>query len=97
MDITAVFTLVKTLQNHARVLSTTFFRFLNTLIQKDIHELVQIDHPEQMSKLLRLTAFYAGKLVNLSELGAKLNMNHVSLKKYMALLEQLFLANKPIG
>jgi predicted AAA+ superfamily ATPase len=47
-----------------------------------------------MGKLLKLTAFYAGKLVNLSELGSKLGLDRLTIKKYMALLEQLFLVEQ---
>jgi len=47
-----------------------------------------------MTKLFRLTAFYAGKLSNLSEMGSKLGLSHVTIKKYMALLEQLFLVER---
>lgn len=66
-------------------------QYLNTLIQRDIRDLSNIAHPEEMGKLLQLTAFYSSKLVNLSELGAKLNMSHLAIKKYIGLLEQLFL------
>ena len=66
-------------------------QYLNNLIQRDIRDLTHIDHPDLMAKLLKLTAFYAGKLVNLSELGGELGMSGKTIKKYMALLEQLFL------
>lgn len=67
---------------------------LSTLIQRDIHDLTHIDHPDLMAKLLKLTAFYAGKLVNLTELGGKLGLDRLTIKKYMALLEQLFLVEQ---
>lgn len=69
-------------------------QYLSTLIQRDIRDLTHIDHPDLMAKLLKLTAFYAGKLVNLTELGAKLGLDRLTIKKYMALLEQLFLVEQ---
>ena len=69
-------------------------QYVNTLIQRDILDLTHIDHPELMTRLLKLTAFYAGKLVNLTELGAKLGLDRLTIKKYMALLEQLFLVEQ---
>jgi hypothetical protein len=69
-------------------------QYISTLIQRDIQDLTHIDHPDQMTKLLKLTAFYAGKLVNLAELGNKLRLDHLTIKKYMALLEQLFLVEQ---
>ena len=69
-------------------------QYLNTLIQRDIRDLSHIDHGELMARLVRLTAFYAGKLVNLAELGGKLGLDRLTIKKYMALLEQLFLVEQ---
>ena len=69
-------------------------QYLSTLIQRDIRDLTHIDHPDLMAKLLKLTAFYAGKLVNLTELGSKLGLDRLTIKKYMALLEQLFLVEQ---
>jgi len=66
-------------------------QYINTLIQRDVRDLTHIRHPELMTKLLKLTAFYTGKLVNFSELGGKLGLDSLTIKKYMALLEQLFL------
>jgi len=69
-------------------------QYLSTLIQRDIRDLTHIDHPDLMAKLLKLTVFYAGKLVNLTELGGKLGLDRLTIKKYMALLEQLFLVEQ---
>lgn len=74
--------------------SVWYQQYVNTLIQRDIRDLSHIDHPEMMLKLLKLTAFYAGKLVNLTELGNKLGLDRLTIKKYMALLEQLFLVEQ---
>lgn len=71
-----------------------YLQYLSTLIQRDIRDLTHIDHPDLMAKLLKLTAFYAGRLVNLTELGGKLGLDRLTIKKYMALLEQLFLVEQ---
>ena len=71
--------------------SAWYQQYVSTLIQRDIRDLTHIDHPDLMAKLLKLTAFYAGKLVNLTELGSKLGLDRLTIKKYMALLERLFL------
>lgn len=66
-------------------------QYIHSLIQKDIKELDHIDHPEKMLKLLKLTAYYSAKLVNFTEIGGKLNLNNETTKKYIQLIEQLFL------
>ena len=69
-------------------------QYLNTLIQRDLHDLPRIEHVDAMSKLLRLTAVLSGQLVNLTELGGKLGLNRMTAGKYLALLEQLFLVER---
>lgn len=68
--------------------------YVNTLIQRDIKDLTSITHPESMTKLLKISAFYAGKLIVLSELGAKVGLDRLTIKKYIGLLEQLFLVQQ---
>ncbi len=65
--------------------------YLQTLIQKDIRDLGHIEHHEMMTTLLEVLSLYSGKLINFSELGEKVGLNRVTVKKYLALLEQLFL------
>lgn len=69
-------------------------QYINSLIQKDIKEIEYIDHPDKMLKLLKLTAYYSGKLTNFTEIGHKLGLNRLTVKKYVGLLEQLFLIKK---
>lgn len=72
-------------------IATWYKQYVNSLVQKDIQDIFHIDHPEKMLKLLKLTAFYSGKLVNLTELGAKLSLDKTTIKRYLGLLENLFL------
>jgi predicted AAA+ superfamily ATPase len=74
-----------------RRVTAWYQQYVNTLIQRDINDLSHINHPELMSKLLKSIAFYSSKLVNLTELGNKLALDRSTIKKYLALLQQLFL------
>ena len=65
--------------------------YLHTLIQKDIRDLGHIEHHSDMTKLLTVLSLYSGRLINFSELGERVNLDRVTVKKYMDLLEQLFL------
>ena len=69
-------------------------QYVNTLIQRDLRDLPRIGHVEAMSELLRLTAVLSGRLVNLTELGGKLGLNRITARRYLALLEQLFLVER---
>ena len=72
--------------------SNAWYRqYVNALIQRDIRDLTHIDHPDAMIGLLKLTAIHTGKLVNLTEMGNRLELDRQTIKRYMALLERLFL------
>lgn len=81
-------------RSNQRRSSAWYLQYINTLIQRDIQDLTHIDHPEVMTKLLKLTAFYAGKLVNISDLSQKAGLDRPTIKKYLGLLEQLFLVEQ---
>ena len=68
--------------------------YVETQVYRDIRDLTHIDHPEQLANLLEITAFYAGKLVDLTELAGIIEMNRTTVKKYISLLEQLFLIQR---
>ncbi|MDE2653513.1 MAG: ATP-binding protein [Gemmatimonadota bacterium] len=69
-------------------------QYVNTLIQRDLHDLPGIARTEAMTRLLRLAAILSGQLVNLTDLGGRLGLNRVTAGKYLALLEQLFLVER---
>ena len=68
--------------------STQDIRVRNHLLQR----LVVGCFPEPLQRASERRS--AGKLVNLTELGAKLGLDRLTIKKYMALLEQLFLVEQ---
>ena len=65
--------------------------YVDALIQRDIRHIAQIDQLNMMPKLLRVLAEYSGQLANYSRLGSMLGMNHVTIRKYVGILESLFL------
>ena len=71
--------------------SAWYRQYVNVLIQRDIRDFTHIDHPTAMTELLKLTAIHTGKLVNLTELGNRLELDRQTVKRYVALLERLFL------
>ncbi|MGB0934530.1 MAG: ATP-binding protein [Alphaproteobacteria bacterium] len=66
-------------------------QYIQTLIQRDIKDISSISNVAEAEKVIRLAAFFSGKLVNFSELGAKIGLNYKAIQKYLQLLEQLFL------
>ncbi|MDF1827324.1 MAG: ATP-binding protein [Legionellaceae bacterium] len=71
---------------------TAWYReYIQTLIQKDIRDLGDITHYDEMMRLLEVMALFSGKLINFTAVGEKVGLNRATVKKYLLLLEQLFL------
>ncbi len=66
-------------------------KHIDTILQRDLPDIARINQPRQMEQLLRRLALFSGKTVNYSKIGGALGMNHVTTKKYMCLLEDLYL------
>lgn len=64
--------------------------YIETILQRDLRDIAQIEKPRQMGHLLRLLALFSGKTVNFLKIGEALAMNHVTTKRYMQLLEDLY-------
>lgn len=65
--------------------------YFDAILQRDIPDIAKIEQLDALPKLLRILAEHSGNLVNYSGFGAPLGMNHVTTRKYLAILENLFL------
>ena len=65
--------------------------YIEAIIQRDVRDVTRIEQLSAMPRLLRVLAEHSGQLVNYSGFGAPLAMNHVTTRKYMGILESLFL------
>jgi predicted AAA+ superfamily ATPase len=65
--------------------------YVRALVERDVRDITQIEHLQRMPRLLRALAHHSGQLVNYSQLGAALGLNHVTTQKYAGIFEQLFL------
>ena len=65
--------------------------YIEAILQRDLRDIARIEQLDLMPRLLRVLAEYSGQLVNYSGFGAPLGMNHVTTRKYVGLLENLFL------
>lgn len=65
--------------------------YLNTILQRDIRLLMEIDKIASLPGMLHLLASQTGGLLNEANLARSIELNHVTTKKYRVLLEGLFL------
>ncbi|MXW92053.1 MAG: DUF4143 domain-containing protein, partial [Rhodospirillaceae bacterium] len=65
--------------------------YVEAIVQRDVRDIARIDQLNLMPRLMRVLAEHSGQLVNYSGFGASLGMNHVTVQKYLGVLENLFL------
>lgn len=71
-----------------------FESYVTTMVKRDVRDLADVAQPEALRRLLRLVATRTGSLVNHAELGRTLALPASTLKRYLALLETLFLVHE---
>ena len=67
--------------------------YVEAIIQRDVRDIARIEQLNAMPRLLRVLAEYSGQLVNYSGFGTALGMNHVTTRKYVGVLENLFIVH----
>lgn len=68
--------------------------YVDALIHRDVKDIAEIDKIQQLQALLQVVSSYNGQLVNYSGIGATLGMSHTITRKYLGILEQLFLIRR---
>lgn len=68
-----------------------FRSYLSSLLQRDIRELANIAGLTEIPRLLSLMAARSSALLNMSELSRTVGITHTTLRRYLALLEALFI------
>ena len=64
--------------------------YLQTIMERDVRDLANIEGLREFPNLFRLLASRSGTLLNVSQLSRSLGMVHVTLKRYLRLLEALY-------
>ena len=73
---------------------TWHLNYIDALIHRDVKDITQINKIQQLRDLVQMVSHYNGQLVNYSGIGSPLDMSHTITRKYLDILEQLFLIHK---
>ncbi|MFO1079568.1 MAG: ATP-binding protein [Reyranellaceae bacterium] len=65
--------------------------YLTSILNRDLRDIADVERLTELPKFVRLLAERAGQLVNYSQLGMGIGVNHKTSQRYVGLLEQLFL------
>mgnify|MGYP000355233458 CR=1 FL=1 len=68
-----------------------FGSYVTTLLQRDVRDLMQIEGLTELPRLLSLLAARSSALLNASEIARALGLPNSTVRRYLALLEALFL------
>lgn len=68
-----------------------FSSYLNSILERDIRELSNIEGYTELPNLLALLASRAGGLMNLADVSRTLELPYMTLKRYLSLLQAVFL------
>jgi predicted AAA+ superfamily ATPase len=67
-----------------------FQSYLTTLLQREVNALSRIEGLSEMPRLLSLVASQVCSLLNMSDLARNLGISHMTFKRYITLLEAIF-------
>lgn len=67
-----------------------FRGYVANLLQRDVRDLAYIDGLSELARLLALLAARSGALLNMSEVARAAGLAHTTLRRYLALLEAIF-------
>lgn len=68
--------------------------YIQTLVERDVRDVAQIEHLSQVPRLLDVAALHTGQLFNASQIGAQLNLSTKTVDRYLGVLEKLFLVQR---
>ena len=65
--------------------------YVETMVQRDVRDLARIASLDTLPRLLKLAAGQTARLINISDLGAPLQLSRPTIRDYVTLLEGVFL------
>lgn len=78
-------------RNTAKRRNTWFASYLDTIMQRDVRELANLEQLTEVPHLLQLLATRSASLLNQAELSRSSRLTQTTLKRYLSLLETLFM------
>jgi uncharacterized protein len=68
--------------------------YVKTIVQRDVRDIADVAQLDRMPRLLQILAHHAGQLTNFTQIGGQIGLDDKTTKKYVAILEQLFLIRR---
>jgi uncharacterized protein len=68
--------------------------YIQTLVERDVQDVAQIEHLTHIPRLLEVVAAHCGQLFNATQIGGQVSMDARTVEKYLGVLEKLFLVQR---
>lgn len=68
--------------------------YARAVLTRDVRDIAEVSRLDEMPRLLRVLAQYAGQLLNFTEIGGQLGLDTKTAQRYLAILEQLYLVRR---
>ena len=68
--------------------------YVKAIVQRDVRDIAEVEKLDQLPRLLQALAHQSGQLTNFTQIGGQIGMDDKTTRKYMGILEQLFLVQR---
>jgi len=68
--------------------------YVDAIMQRDVRDIANVEKLDQMPRLLQMLAHHSGQLTNFTQIGGQLGLDDKTTRKYVGILEQLFLVHR---
>lgn len=68
--------------------------YIAAIVQRDVRDISSIERLDALPRLLRILAQHSGQLTNFTQLGGQIGLDEKTARKYLGVLEQLFLVRR---
>ena len=68
--------------------------YIRSIVQRDVRDIGDLDRLDRMPRLLQVLAHHSGQLTNFTQIGGQNGLDDKTTKKYVTILEQLFLVRR---
>lgn len=68
--------------------------YIRAIVQRDVRDIAEVEKLDRMPRLLQVLAHYSGQLTNFSQVGSQIGFDDKTTRKYVGILEQLFLVRR---
>ena len=65
--------------------------YVKAIVQRDVRDIAEVEKLDQLPRLLQTLAHQSGQLTNFTQIGGQIGMDDKTTRKYIGVLEQLFL------